>query len=415
MRSRRVCVFMCVGLVWLFCLSAEAKDESGNKTIVVNCDKGDSINEALEERADKLIIKIRGTCQEDVVIERDDVTLRGVGPDATVVAEYGPAIWVVAVSRITLENLTVSGGYGPGPYASGIFLEGSSGVFVSNVTAKENKYGLRSQGSSLTVEDSNFVRNIMGLHLNSGSSVVFDGEEINIHENSRVGLVVGPGSALGTRWSPGPRVLVNDNNIGIQFQLNSEAWFGGPLLEVKRNQTGIIVSGSSSVDVSWTNLEATQNGCAISVSGGAVLSASGIVSENQLGLRVESGQLGFSGLLADNDNGAYAGRGGLIHLGGAEVTGSSDHGVVVHGAIAVIQDSKIQENAAGDVDLSFGARVSFEGANDVGNIVCDDTVLVEGDVSCPAAKSLTSRRIQIERVPTDRLRIDHQMTPRFIP
>ena len=52
------------------------------------------------------------------------------------------------------------------------------------------------------------------------------------------------------------------------------------------------------------------------------------------------------------------------------------------GSSATFHDVTIQGNTP-DVNLLFGSRVDFEGTNSVGIVVCDDTVLVEGDVSCP--------------------------------
>ena len=120
MRSRSWCVFMGVGLVLLFCFGAEAKDESGVKTILVDCDKGDSINKALGEKADELIIKIKGMCQEHVVIERDNVTL--LGSDPAVDGIKGPigdpeAIALVELRQtadVRLENLMITGSEGIG-------------------------------------------------------------------------------------------------------------------------------------------------------------------------------------------------------------------------------------------------------------------------------------------------------------
>jgi hypothetical protein len=35
-----IIALVCVGLVWLFSAAAEAKDESGSKTIAVDCGRG---------------------------------------------------------------------------------------------------------------------------------------------------------------------------------------------------------------------------------------------------------------------------------------------------------------------------------------------------------------------------------------
>ena len=57
MRANRWLVLGCAVLVPLACFATDAKDESGAKTILVDCEKGDSINEALDDKADDLIIE----------------------------------------------------------------------------------------------------------------------------------------------------------------------------------------------------------------------------------------------------------------------------------------------------------------------------------------------------------------------
>jgi hypothetical protein len=79
-------------LILLMGLVAEAGSAPGVKTIRVDCNRGDSINQALADKADGLIIEVQGTCQEDVVVARDDVTLLGLGSDPTVVAQANNAI-----------------------------------------------------------------------------------------------------------------------------------------------------------------------------------------------------------------------------------------------------------------------------------------------------------------------------------
>lgn len=62
-------------------LVAAGAAAKNSKTVQVDCDKGDSINAALETKADELVIEIRGICHENVVVERDFVTLIGIDPE----------------------------------------------------------------------------------------------------------------------------------------------------------------------------------------------------------------------------------------------------------------------------------------------------------------------------------------------
>ena len=193
MRSRRGCVFMCVGLVCLFCLSAEAKNESDSKTVVVDCDKGDSINDALEEKAEELIVEISGTCQEDGVIERNNVTLRGVTPGATVVAASSAAIFLDRVSRVSLENLSVQGG----TEEAGVLVWQSTGISVSDLVVEEGgSKGMTVVGSTVIFSDSVFrYNNGYGLQANASDFIFLEGE-VELSGNSYEGLLLSFQSSL---------------------------------------------------------------------------------------------------------------------------------------------------------------------------------------------------------------------------
>ena len=174
MRSRKLCVFMCVGLVWLFCGAAEGKDESGVTTVVVNCKTGGSINEALKVSANELVIEIRGMCRENVTVSRDWVTLRGGNSkkdgiesqlEDPFVGGLRPAVVAWKANRVVFENLTLRGGissignlyYGPTDlpfaYLYGEFYHVTNCVLEGgavNVSVQDGYLALR----DVTVRDS---------------------------------------------------------------------------------------------------------------------------------------------------------------------------------------------------------------------------------------------------------------------
>ena len=119
MRSKKLCVFMCVGLVWLAGGAAAAQNDLGVTTVRIDCKKGGSINEALKVNAKELIIEIQGMCKENVTVSRDWVTLRGRDPkkdgiESQMADLYSdglrPAVVGWKASRLVLENLTLRGG-----------------------------------------------------------------------------------------------------------------------------------------------------------------------------------------------------------------------------------------------------------------------------------------------------------------
>lgn len=97
--------------------SAAALDPPETVTVAVDCGIGDSIGDALETPADALTIQITGICNENVVIERSNVTL--VGSDKTTDGIHGvatgaqfepPVVRVLRSSDVQLENLTIANG-----------------------------------------------------------------------------------------------------------------------------------------------------------------------------------------------------------------------------------------------------------------------------------------------------------------
>ncbi len=82
-------------------------------TVNVDCDQGESINAALAQLANKLTVLINGSCEEEVVITRNDVTLQGVDPTPTITAppgEWSSAIRIEGAHGVSLWDLQMVGG-----------------------------------------------------------------------------------------------------------------------------------------------------------------------------------------------------------------------------------------------------------------------------------------------------------------
>ncbi len=115
-----IVAFVFAGTAWA-AERADGASRSGQEsaTVAVDCDRGQSINRALERhpRAQSLIVEIAGRCTETVVVTRDRVTLRGNDPAqdgivATSAAEVlDSAVWVRGAHLVTLENLSLEGGF----------------------------------------------------------------------------------------------------------------------------------------------------------------------------------------------------------------------------------------------------------------------------------------------------------------
>jgi hypothetical protein len=151
-------------------------------TIRVNCNKGESVQRALDNLTGPATIDVKGTCYEDVVIMKDDVTIQGgtfVGPD---------------------------------PNHNTIHVQGARRILITGATVRGARNGVFSyQGGSVTLESSSIKGNALaGIVANFGSSIIVNSCEIR--ENAKQGVVAADNAALvlsnSTITSNGRRVFV---------------------------------------------------------------------------------------------------------------------------------------------------------------------------------------------------------------
>jgi hypothetical protein len=140
----------------------------------VDCSKGQSINKALRHMADDLVVEIRGLCEENVVVDRERVTLRGTNPAldgirAATLDTPGSFALLVRSNYVRIENLRITGGKTYGVVVShasgyGRFGWGSDrGVEVVNCRIVDNLgIGLLADYSSVRVSDTTISRNAVG-------------------------------------------------------------------------------------------------------------------------------------------------------------------------------------------------------------------------------------------------------------
>jgi hypothetical protein len=188
-------------LCFLVVFSASAKDKTpATATVAVDCSKGQSITEALNQRADRLTIEISGICEEDVLISRTHVTLRGTDPltDGIRPAPDGPkrqALNVVGVNNINIESLSLSGA------DIGLAINASFGVFVDNCLIEDESLAGVIAGTasgSINLRDTEITSTAIpvpnrGIWATNGSSMFCSGCTISNHER---GILLRHGSEM---------------------------------------------------------------------------------------------------------------------------------------------------------------------------------------------------------------------------
>ncbi len=139
-------------------------------TVRVRCNQGNQgkkINEALERHrnADILIIEVEGMCNENVIITRNRVTLRGTDPATDGIqavfntADIDAALWVKEAHEVTVENLKLTSGF------IGLLATGASTPHLRVVNSRiegNSRYGVNLEaslfeGEGATISNNGFI------------------------------------------------------------------------------------------------------------------------------------------------------------------------------------------------------------------------------------------------------------------
>ncbi len=214
------------------------------KTVSVECDKGKTIEKALADNAGALEIVVSGTCSENVLIDRDGVTITGAaGATLTGIPAVPPvaAITVLSARGVAIRTLAVSGGG-----RHGIFVNRGSAVEISGVTSSNNtSHGLLViDDSSARITDSTFNDNTGdGIGNWGGSFVTLVGTN-TCNGNGRAGIIVSA-SVLNSAGAS-PLTLHDNGYTGLYLQLSASGQLG-LAVDVLGSDEGIAVYDGASL------------------------------------------------------------------------------------------------------------------------------------------------------------------------
>jgi hypothetical protein len=249
-------------------LSGPVAASPAARTVEVNCSSGKTLAAALERSGEgPLLVLVQGVCNETVVIERADVTLRGEagaainGPDPALDA------LTIRADRVSIENLVVSGGRngivaeGAGNAVvrgttvqstgrTGILVVWGSGMLIDGSTVQSNpRDGVSAEGSQLTLINSTVRQNArIGVLLSSATSA-----RIGIdHANNPAASTITQNGSNGISINTGSGAIVGNSNIT----------FNGADLATTSGRFGITVNGASA-DIAGGNTIANNSGTGI--------------------------------------------------------------------------------------------------------------------------------------------------------
>lgn len=290
---------------------------AGAMTRLVNCDVGQTIQAAIEKsesRAERLEILVSGTCNENVVIRRSEVTIDG-GSAATIRGQVS-----VFANNVWLYNLTVTV---PG---RGVVVSNGSARLWSVALVGNDAEGLQVRRNSFVwVRDSTVTDN-------AGRGISVSGSQIDVQNTAISG-----NSSYGVFLDIGARGNFNDNEVtdngdaGIAVSGGSQAAIGGGNTISRNSNDGVLAQAGATVGVDGNTI--TENGGSGIVGYlGAVL----VLHGNQI---TDNNQAGIA-CVADC----------TLQIGGATISANLEEGIVV-----ALGSRLILEPPATDASGNYGA------------------------------------------------------------
>ena len=228
----------------------------GGTTLTVDCNAGDTIQSKVDAAQPGDTIMITGTCNEAVVVNKDNITLDGGGSAIIDAMDFdNAAIFVNGRQNVTIKGLTVQNGL------FGIKIVEGGAVWLEDVTAQNSR-----------IKDDHDSGN--GIMAVQSTSVVLAGTII-VDDNDRHGLGVYRGSGAvvignvnvdGRSLPPASLQADGNGEHGIQVSESSgltaaSAYAGNTIIRARNNRkySGIEVNNGSSLVMFGVDFTATGN------------------------------------------------------------------------------------------------------------------------------------------------------------
>jgi hypothetical protein len=335
----------------------------------VDCDAGDSLAAALDLAQPGATVEIHGTCSEQVRVTVDRLTLDG-GGEAVIDGggERGPVLHVDGARDLTVRGLTVRNG------SFGILAEHLATLVLEDVVAHGNSaHGIEVIHSNVVVRDLRAYENgRVGLIVNRNSELrLIDSV---MEENGISGLVLF-GSAVGRL--EGRNVIRGNGDQGFTIGLGAMLFTIGAELVIEENGAeGFAFLQGGMAQFLGGSLEVRGNaadGIALEIGSTLVLGMDEFMVQGEV-------------LVEDNVGHGISVRSGshLVSEAIMPITarGNGGDGLHVDGGTATLAGETFEGNDGAGVALDFGARVQLVDVS-VDEVVCDQSALLRGDVSCP--------------------------------
>lgn len=369
--ARLVRITIAIGIVALQAATLMARPRP--RVVSVDCDRRGSINAALESATTPIVIEFRGTCNENVVLAADDVTLRGIlGAGAAIVGTGGTALEVIGSDRVKLESFRVTN-----PEGIGIYLRDGTHAVLEQIDASGNAgSGLIVEGSNARLWNTSFNDNrVDGISAWNQSMVTLLGT-IDASRNGRAGILLST-AALTNEYRWFNAATIHDNRWGIALQYGAHA----------------------NIQTAMVTLELTGNRDeGITLYDASSFVGPAAVSGSTVGVWVRHSVFeSFSLRVTGADIGIFGDLGAALTIGRSDVTGN-DSGIILEAAKLQMSDGSLTGNPSGDLTINFGSHASLHRITP-GVVTCDGSVNILRGVTCgsPARAPRLTTHASVER------------------
>jgi parallel beta-helix repeat protein len=329
----------------------------------VNCTKGQTITRALQGLDFiPITIQIKGTCNENVEIVRDDVTLIPDPLGGTVIG-LDPNVPTINVGafRTVIDGLTISGG------ANGILVRG--GATIRNCTVQNTGasgisffHGGNGTVDHCTVQSSGGF----GVSVEGGSATVIN-STISSNTNAGISVAVSGSARIGVtdRNQYAGNTISNNQGSGILISHSGSAHIGGNTISGNGTNPnslfgffGVLIS-SASANLVGNNRITGNSGC------GVYVDRSGVrIGNPGFGLPITGA---FANVITGNgatlfpNGGIFGNQGALLQIESTTINGNTGNGINLQlRSTARIYDDTINNNTGNGIFLAQGAALSLQ-------------------------------------------------------
>jgi hypothetical protein len=321
------------------------------QTFYVDCGLGQSIGSALMQGDSRkpMVILVRGSCTENTLIARDDVTLQGqAGAGVAAASQSAPAI-TVRGTRVVIDSLKVSGGL------SAILVTGTHDVLIDKSEIRNAaQNGLQVENGFVTVRDSAIASNGQAGIFLRGSRARLEGNQIT--GNAGAGISAHQRSVA----SAANNTITGNSAQGVYLFNGSTLALAGGRIESNASH-GIELSADSQANVSGVTISSNNAGIHATFSQVTVANVS-LVNNRSSGALLKASRGDFTNTIVtgNGQSGINGVTGPTLVVTGGSISGNGYRGVsIAHNGTVGISGALVQGNASAGIFLSFGTKLMF--------------------------------------------------------